>query len=330
MVSLFCQGALTYKLQKMILNNQPYNMKHKSILMVLTSVLLLPWAVTAQTANELANIQKVRTYWDQVWNKGNLQAVADFYHPNAKHGDNFTIEGFQKGVTSFRTAFPDFNVEINDIFATEDKVITEVTYKATHTGRKMFGQEPLGKATKTPGLDVFTFKDGKCVNHQHVADHLELVLQMGLKLAPTRDFKVLEQDVLKAGQDYLQVVKRLYSGKTYDELVKNGEIESMNKLYADEYLYTDPNGVVYSKSDELEFYKNNSIVLKSAEMRDQKVRVVDPNTAIETGVIQYVGTNGKKPLKFTKRYTTTWIWREGRWQIVADHASEDRPTRAKN
>ena len=139
--------------------------------------------------NEAENIKMVETYWVEVWSKGNLKAVADFYHTNAKHGDGFTIEGFQKGVASQREAFPDFKVTINDIFATGNKVICEVTYTGTHTGRKMFKQEPLGKAVTVPGMDIFTFKDGKCVKHQHVADHLELVMQMGIQLTPTVSVK---------------------------------------------------------------------------------------------------------------------------------------------
>ena len=137
------------------------------------------------THNKKENIKKVRTYWEEVWGKGNLQAVADFYHPQAKHGEDFSIEGFQKGVSSLRTAFPDFKVTINDIFSTGDKVITEVIYTGTHTGKKYFKQEPLGKQVKVPGIDIFTFKNGKCVSHQHVADHLDLVMQMGLQLTPT-------------------------------------------------------------------------------------------------------------------------------------------------
>jgi len=127
----------------------------------------------------------VKTYWEEVWNKGNLKGVEDFYHSKAKHGENFTIEGFKKGVAFQREAFPDFKVIVNDIFATGDKVICEVTYTGTHTGRKMFKQEPLGKAIKVPGLDIFTLKDGKCISHQHVADHLDLVMQMGIQLTPT-------------------------------------------------------------------------------------------------------------------------------------------------
>ncbi len=98
--------------------------------------------------------------WEEVWIKGNLKGVEDFYHPNAKHGENFTIEGFKKGVSFQREAFPDFKAIVNDIFATGDKVICEVTYTGTHTGRKMFKQEPLGKAIKVPGLDISPSKDG--------------------------------------------------------------------------------------------------------------------------------------------------------------------------
>jgi len=267
------------------------------------------------------NIKMVQTYWEEVWGKGNLKAIADFYDPNAKHGEDFTIEGFQKGVTFTKEAFPDFKATVIDIFATGDKVISEVIYTGTHTGKKMFKQEALSKTVKVPGLDVFTFKNGKCVNHQHVADHLELVMQMGLKLTPTKDSKVAEQEIKKAGQDYLHLAKRLISGKTHEELVKSGDIEALNKILADEYSYTDPKGVIYNKTEELDFYKKNSIVLKSLDLEDQKI-YVDGNTAVETGIIRFIYTNAGKPLDFTKRYTTTWIWRDGRWQIFADHASE--------
>jgi hypothetical protein len=78
---------------------------------------------------------------------------------------------------------------------------------------------------------------------------------------------------------------------------------------------------VYNKSDELNFIKKASIVLESAEVTDQKV-MIDGNTAIETGILHYKFLDVGKPSDFSKRYTTTWIWRGGRWQILADHASK--------
>jgi predicted ester cyclase len=160
-------------------------MKHSTLHLVrLVLLVVLSYPAYSQN-NEAKNIKMVETYWTEVWDKGNLEAVADFYHPNAKHGEGFTIEGFQKGVASQREAFPDLKVTITDIFATGDRVVCEIIYTGTHTGKRMFKQEPLGKTVTVPGIDIFTFKDGKCVNHQHVADHLDLVMQMGIQLTPT-------------------------------------------------------------------------------------------------------------------------------------------------
>jgi len=151
------------------------------------SLLLMSFAISVHcaTAEESLYVQKVRDYWQQVWTEGDLDAVAGFYDPACKQGDNFSIEGFKRNVVRQRESFPDFSVEVHEVFAHDNWVATRVTYRGTHTGRKMFGQEAMNRTIEVPGIDIFVFKDGKCVEHHHVADHLEMVLQMGLKLAPT-------------------------------------------------------------------------------------------------------------------------------------------------
>jgi predicted ester cyclase len=151
--------------------------------------ILLPAFIAAAVAPALAtenpNVLRVRDYWRQVWSEGNLQAVEEFYDPACKQGDDFTIEAFQRNVIRQRESFPDFSVEVHEVFAHDNWVATRVTYRGTHTGRKMFGQEAMTKPVEVPGIDIFIFKDDKCVEHLHVADHLELALQIGVKLAPT-------------------------------------------------------------------------------------------------------------------------------------------------
>ncbi len=133
--------------------------------LVISCALLFLGFSSNPVKQEGKNIRMVERYWDQLWNKGQLEIVDEFYHANAKHGEDFTIEGFKKGVAFQREAFPDLKVIVNDIFATDDKVVCEVTYTGTHTGRKIFKQGALGKSVRVPGLDIFTFKDGKCVRH---------------------------------------------------------------------------------------------------------------------------------------------------------------------
>ncbi len=76
-------------------------MKHLIIkLFTISFLIFISFILLSGTSSSKSkNIKMVQTYWEEVWSKGNLKAVADFYDPNAKHGENFTIEGFQKGVT---------------------------------------------------------------------------------------------------------------------------------------------------------------------------------------------------------------------------------------
>jgi len=137
-----------------------------------------------------------------------------------------------------------------------------------------------------------------------------------------RDKKLMEQEVLKAGRDFNELMKKMKSGRSYEELVKSGDLKKYNQFLADEYTYTSRDGKLSGKADDLESFKATLPVIQSAEFLDQKVRVVDINTAVETGMIRYIGTNNGNPFDITKRYTTTWIYRDGRWQIVADHTSK--------
>jgi ketosteroid isomerase-like protein len=135
------------------------------------------------------------------------------------------------------------------------------------------------------------------------------------------DDKLMEQQVLKAGREYNDLMKRLKSGLSYTELEKKGDIAALRRMLADDYLYTSRDGKISTKTQDVEGYRTNQVKLESAVFLDQKVRMVDNYTAVETGMIRYVGTNAGKPFDITKRYTTTWVGWSGRWQIVADHTS---------
>ena len=70
-------------------------------------------------------------------------------------------------------------------------------------------------------------------------------------------------------------------------------------------------------------YKTNPYKFETFEISDQKVRVIGNGAAVETGTVRYKGANkDNKPFDGSERYTTTWVWRGGRWQAVADHVSE--------
>ncbi len=135
------------------------------------------------------------------------------------------------------------------------------------------------------------------------------------------DDKWMVTGVAKAGREYNELMKRLKSGRSYTALEKSGDIAALNRTLADEYTYTSRDGEIFNKAQDLESYKTNQNKIDSAEILEPNVRSIDNNAAVETGKIRYIGTNAGKPFDITKRYTTTWAFYDGRWQITADHTS---------
>mgnify|MGYP006194204789 FL=1 len=54
---------------------------------------------------------------------------------------------------------------------------------------------------------------------------------------------------------------------------------------------------------------------------DDKIFRLYRNTAVETGRFTATGSYEGKPFSEVGRYTTTWVYRDGKWKIVADHTS---------
>ncbi len=119
----------------------------------------------------------------------------------------------------------------------------------------------------------------------------------------------MEQQVLKAGQGYGDLMKR-----------KNRA--GLERLLADEYMFTDEAGKTRNKAEDVAQMTSSDLVIESNEISDQKVRVIGNNAAVETGMFKVKGTHKGKSFDKAGRYTTTWVWRGGRWQVAADHTSD--------
>ncbi|MGB5036365.1 MAG: nuclear transport factor 2 family protein [Blastocatellia bacterium] len=135
------------------------------------------------------------------------------------------------------------------------------------------------------------------------------------------DDKWMVEGLAKAGREYNELTRRLRSGRSYAELESAGDIASLNRTLAEEYTYTSRDGTISSKAQVVESYKTHQIIIESAEVLEHNARTIENGAAVETGKIRYVGTSAGRPFDITERYTTTWAFYDGRWQITANHAS---------
>ncbi len=107
----------------------------------------------------------------------------------------------------------------------------------------------------------------------------------------------------------------------WNEAHEKGDASVLEKLWADDLEVTVPRMPVMSKSDVLGFARSGRMKFQRYQTSDLKVRVYG-DAAVVSGRLQRTRTLGDKTVNDDWRFTKLYIRREGRWQVVAFHASE--------
>lgn len=123
-----------------------------------------------------ANKELVRRYFEELANQGDLAVAAEIFAPEA-------VAVMQQFTTMLRTAFPDFQITIEDMIGENDKVAARFTASGTHLGpwHSPLGLlEPTGKRFEHEGVRLFRVAAGKLVDTWGGADTLRQLQQLGV------------------------------------------------------------------------------------------------------------------------------------------------------
>ena len=117
----------------------------------------------------------------EAFNQGHYAVLHKHFRPDfVEHqfGLRPTIEGMQGDIQFLRTAFPDFNLTIEDMVEAGDKVWARMTARGTNRGG--FMGPPNGKSFEIAVFDECRFEDGKIVEHWGSPDRFAMLAQLGL------------------------------------------------------------------------------------------------------------------------------------------------------
>lgn len=136
------------------------------------------------TFPEQENTALARRWFEEVWNKGRSDAIDEMFAPDGlSHGlEAEPIRGpagFKPFHNRFRGAFPDIKVDIQDAFASGDKVALRWSVRMTHTGDHL-GIKATGNPAGVTGMSVLRIRNGKIVEAWNNWDVLGLYQQLGL------------------------------------------------------------------------------------------------------------------------------------------------------
>jgi steroid delta-isomerase-like uncharacterized protein len=131
-----------------------------------------------------ANKAIVRRWSEELWSEGNLAVADEIVAPDyVRHdpGDPFPARGpedVKRLVSMLRAMLPDLRIEVEDVIAEGDRVVSRYTGVAADTEGFM-GRPPTGKTIRTAAIQIFRLADGKIVESWAVRDDLGALRQLG-------------------------------------------------------------------------------------------------------------------------------------------------------
>jgi len=126
----------------------------------------------------------VRRAFDEVANKGDMRTVEEIIAPEFVRHDlaggpeTHGPDGVKRLIAGLRTAFPDIQTTIDDIFSDGEKVVVRFTARGTHSG-PFQGMAPTGREATWCGVNIYRVSGGRIRETWQLADGLGLLRQLG-------------------------------------------------------------------------------------------------------------------------------------------------------
>jgi len=105
-----------------------------------------------------------------------------------------------------------------------------------------------------------------------------------------------------------------------ERAMRTSDVLVLDELLADDLLFTNHQGLVVTKQQDLEVHRSGLLKLDSISASDRSIRQLG-NVAIVAVRVQLAGRYANDDFEGTFRYTRVWALQGARWRIVAAHAS---------
>jgi steroid delta-isomerase-like uncharacterized protein len=130
------------------------------------------------------NEATVRTWLEEAWNNGNVDAQAHIFSPSytwaelpAAYGTG--SDGLLTFVRAFRAAFPDLHWTLEDVIASDDRVAWRVVATGTHRG-EFLGIPATGKHFTSAAIIISRFENDLWREDWVCWDQLGMLQQLGV------------------------------------------------------------------------------------------------------------------------------------------------------
>jgi steroid delta-isomerase-like uncharacterized protein len=129
------------------------------------------------------NKKFIRRWFEEVWNKGREEAIDEMFAADGvAHGLGDAplrgATGFKPFFHTFREAFPDVQVTVEDAITEGDKVVARCRVRASHQGDTL-GYAATQLPTEFEGITIARVRDGQIVEAWNHFDFMAMHQQLG-------------------------------------------------------------------------------------------------------------------------------------------------------
>lgn len=133
------------------------------------------------TTAEQANVEAVRRLYEEFLNQNRPELLASLVSEDVVlHGatEERGIAAYAALTDRLRVAFPDMQFALQDVIASDDRVVVRWTMEATHAG-PLAGIPATGKRIQQRANVIYRFADGKIVEGWALVDQAGMLRQLG-------------------------------------------------------------------------------------------------------------------------------------------------------
>jgi steroid delta-isomerase-like uncharacterized protein len=127
-----------------------------------------------------------REYTETVWNRGEVDGADEHFadgvvvHDVPQAADYEGRDAFKQWVQEIRTAFPDFEVDVEGVVVGDDAIVARWVARGTNEGElSAFGMPPTGESVEWSGVTVYEMEGEEIVEAWWYYDMLGLLTQLG-------------------------------------------------------------------------------------------------------------------------------------------------------
>ncbi len=179
----------------------------KKLYMILPLALILCFMVGCQDKEAMVELEEFKAQAEveeqnkelarkmfEAWGKGDFETYKELLAPDYAYyyPSRSTTSMSQEETIEIRKmlqkAIPDISWSIEELIATEDKVIIRFVERGTHEGEFM-GIPATGNKYETSGISIRRIENGKVVEEREELDKLGLYQQLGMELKPKEESK---------------------------------------------------------------------------------------------------------------------------------------------